>query len=365
MPKYIYEYDQWPDFTWDEKKIQSLLGKVRYMQGKILGRIGMLGFREQAETYLDNLSRDIVKSFEIEGEKLDLAQVRSSIARKLGLEYGGMVHPDRHIDGITEMMLDATRHYDRPLTEERLFGWHAAMFPSGYSGNYKIEVARYRTAPMQIVSGAFGKQKVHYVAPPPGRVKPEMNRFIEWFNTDQTMDDVIKSAVAHLRFVIIHPFDDGNGRIARALSDMLLARADDSPERFYSLSSQILKDRKNYYAVLQKVQHSASDVTDWLEWYLQTLYNALKETDKALDDMLFKIKFWEKHKETELNARQRLMLNKLLDGFTGKLKTSKWAKIAKCSQDTALRDITDLIEKGILKKENAGGRSTSYVLVRD
>ena len=365
MPKYIYQHKNWPDFTWDEQRIQVLLGKIRHLQGKIFGQIQALGFSLKENTMLQAMTLDVVKSFEIEGELLHYEQVRSSIARKLGIEYAGMLIPGRNVEAIVEMMLDATQNYKEPLTEERLFAWHAALFPTGRSGMYKIDVASYRTGEMQIVSGAMGKEKIHYQAPPAGQVQAEMNRFIEWFNSDTPLDEVIKSGIAHFWFIIIHPFDDGNGRIARALSDLLLARSENSPERFYSLSNQILLDKKHYYDVLQKVQHSSGDITEWLEWYLQTLYKALKNTEKSIEKVLYKAHFWDKHKDTGLNARQRLMLNKLLDGFTGKLKTSKWAKITKCSQDTALRDIKDLIEKGILKQEKSGGRSTNYELVKE
>ena len=364
MVKYIYQYDNWPNFILKESEIQSILGKVRHLQGKIFGQINALGFSIKEDTMLTTLTLDVIKSSEIEGELLNYEQVRSSIARKLGLEYAGMVYPDRNVEGIVEMMLDATQNYQKPLDDERLFDWHAALFPTGRSGMYKIEVGNYRKGEMQIVSGAMGKEKIHYQAPPAKQVRQEMDKFLEWFNNETKLDDVIKSAIAHFWFIIIHPFDDGNGRIARAISDLLLARSDDSHQRFYSLSNQILIERKAYYETLQKVQFNNGDITEWLTWYLNCLYRALKNTEQTIEKVLYKADFWDKHKNTELNARQRLMLNKLLDGFTGKLKTSKWAKITKCSQDTALRDIKDLIEKGILKQEKAGGRSTNYELVK-
>jgi len=364
MAKYIYQYDNWPNFVWNESEIQTILGKVRYLQGKIFGQINALGFSIKEDTMLTTLTLDVIKSSEIEGELLNYEQVRSSIARKLGLEYAGMVYPDRNVEGIVEMMLDATQNYQKPLDDERLFDWHAALFPTGRSGMYKIEVGNYRKGEMQIVSGAMGKEKIHYQAPPAKQVRQEMDKFLEWFNNETKLDDIIKSAIAHFWFIIIHPFDDGNGRIARAISDLLLARSDDSHQRFYSLSNQILIERKAYYETLQKVQFNNGDITEWLTWYLNCLYRALKNTEQTIEKVLYKADFWDKHKNTELNARQRLMLNKLLDGFTGKLKTSKWAKITKCSQDTALRDIKDLIEKGILKQEKAGGRSTNYELVK-
>jgi len=365
MVKYIYQYDNWPNFTWEENEIQSLLGKVRHLQGKIFGQINALGFSIKEETMLATLTLDVLKSSEIEGELLNYEQVRSSIARRLGLEYAGMVYPDRNVEGVVEMMLDATQNYQEKLDEERLFAWHAALFPTGRSGMNKIDVGKYRKEEMQVVSGAMGKEKIHYQAPPAEQVKQEMDNFIEWFNKDTKLDYVVKSAIAHFWFIIIHPFDDGNGRIARAISDLLLARSDGSSQRFYSLSNQILTERKTYYETLQKVQFKNGNITEWLIWYLNCLYRALKNTEQTIDKVLYKADFWDKHQNTELNARQRLMLNKLLDGFTGKLKTSKWAKITKCSQDTALRDIKDLIKKGILKQEKSGGRSTNYELVEN
>lgn len=362
MAKYIYQYNDWPNFRWNEAEVQVMLGKVRHLQGRLIGQVSTLGFSVKEETMLTTLTLDVLKSSEIEGERLNYDQVRSSIARRLGLDYAGMVYPDRIIEGVVEMMLDATQNYERPLDEERFFGWHAALFPTGRSGMYKIDVGKYRTGDMQIVSGAMGKEKVHYEAPPYKQVKLEMDAFIKWFNKDNKIDLVIKSAVAHFWFVIIHPFDDGNGRIARAVSDLLLARSENSPLRFYSLSNQILLERKIYYDTLQKVQHMDGDITEWILWFLNCLFNALNNSEKTIQKVFHKADFWDKHKNTELNSRQRLMLNKLLDGFEGKLKTSKWAKIAKCSQDTALRDIKDLIEKGILKQEGSGGRSTNYEL---
>ena len=362
MAKYIYQYKSWPNFTWNEKEIQVLLGKVRHLQGKIFGQISALGFSIKEETMLSTLTLDVVKSSEIEGEILNYEQVRSSIARKLGIEYAGMVYPDRNVEGVVEMLLDATQNYEKFLDDERLFGWHAALFPIGRSGLYKIDVACYRKDEMQIVSGAMGKEKVHYQAVPVKQVKFEMDRFLEWFNNNTEVDMVIKSAIAHFWFIIIHPFDDGNGRIARALSDLLLARSENSSLRFYSLSNQILLERKVYYDTLQKVQYNDGDITEWIVWFLNCLYRALKNSEQTIEKVLYKADFWDKHKNTELNSRQRLMLNKLFDGFEGKLKTSKWAKIAKCSQDTALRDIKDLIEKGILRQEKSGGRSTNYEL---
>ena len=365
MARYIYQYDQWPDFTWDDKEINGILGKVRHLQGKILGQMEALGFSIKKEALLSTLTLDVLKSSEIEGELLNYEQVRSSIARKLGLDYAGMVHSDRDVDAVVEMILDATQKYNEPLDEERLFGWHAALFPTGWSGMLRIDTGCYRKDEMQVVSGPMGKEKVHYHTPSHKLVNSEMDDLLKWINEESKIDTVLKAAIAHFWFIIIHPFDDGNGRIARALSDMLLARSENSSQRFYSLSNQILTEKKIYYEILQKVQHSSGDITEWLVWFLNCLYRALISTEKTLKKALYKADFWDKHKETILNSRQRLMLNKLLDGFDGKLKTSKWAKIAKCSADTALRDIKDLIEKDILKQEESGGRSTNYQLIQD
>lgn len=323
-----------------------------------------LGFPLQEEAVLTTLTLDVLKSSEIEGEVLNKDQVRSSIARRLGLEISGLVDSTRNVDGVVEMMLDATQNYKSALTEERLFGWHAALFPMGYSGMYKIEVGKYRSGAMQVVSGAMGKEKVHYEAPEAQRVEAEMTSFLEWFNNGSQTDPVIKAAIAHFWFVAIHPFDDGNGRIARAIADMQLARSDKSPQRFYSMSNQILAERKQYYQILETAQRGKGDITDWLEWFLACLERALLGSEDVLKAVLAKAKFWESHGQAALNDRQRLMLNKLLDGFDGKLTSSKWAKITKCSPDTALRDIQDLIGKDILRKEAGGGRSTNYELVR-
>jgi len=362
MAKYIYEHKDWTHFTWKDAEISSVFGEVRNLQGKIIGQMNTIGFSTKEEATLTTLTMDVIKSSEIEGEKLDYDQVRSSIARRLGINVGGMVSANRNVEGVVEMMLDATQHYKKPLTEERLFGWHGALFPSGYSGMHKIEVGCYRSGEMQIVSGAMGKEKVHYDAVPAARVKTEMDHFLNWFNEETKIDPVMKAAIAHFWFIIIHPFDDGNGRIARAISDLLLARADNTTERYYSMSSRIMVERKQYYAVLQKAQHSSGDITEWLSWFLNCLKHALMSTEATLHKVLRKTEFWKIHEATIFNERQRLVLNKLLDGFDGKLKSSKWAKIAKCSTDTALRDIKDLIEKGILRQEQEGGRSTNYEL---
>jgi len=366
MAKYIYQNENWTDFTWNEKQISVLLAQVRNLQGRLLGKMTSLGFGYQEEATLENITLDILKSSEIEGEKLNHAQVRSSVARRLGIEVAGLVNSARNIDEIVEIMLDATQRHQLPLTEERLFGWHAALFPSGYSGGYKIDVACFRKGEMQIVSGALGNQKVHYEAVTTEKVKPEMDKFLQWLNSENNeTDSVIKAAIAHLWFVTIHPFDDGNGRITRAISDMLLARSDESKQRFYSMSAQILKERKKYYEALEKTQHSInSDITIWLNWFLNCLKNALLASEKILQSVLYKADFWNENAKTTFNDRQIKILNKLLDGdFRGKLQSSKWAKICKCSQDTAIRDIKDLIEKGILQQEQQGGRSTNYELL--
>lgn len=366
MARYIYEHGNWPQFHWDSAAISGIFGEVRHLQGRLSAQIEALGFQQRSQAALDTLATDVVKSSEIEGELLDRGQVRSSIARRLGLDVAGLVPSDRHVDGVVAMTLDATRNHAQPLTEERLFGWHAALFPTGRSGLSRIEVGRYRTGEMQIVSGAMGRERVHYHAPPADRMKAEMDGFLEWFNTPMgegmPTDPVLKAAVAHFRFIIIHPFDDGNGRMARALTDLMLARAEGSADRFYSMSSRIMAERKQYYAVLQRAQHSEGDITEWMMWFLHCLRNALLDTDATLHRVTAKADFWKAHEQTPLNERQRLMLNRLLDGFEGKLKTSKWAKMAKCSPDTALRDIKDLIGKGILRQEADGGRSTNYEL---
>ena len=322
-----------------------------------------LGFELQQEALLETLTLDVLKSTEIENEWLSAEQVRSSLARRLGMDIGGLMPSDRNVDGIVEMMLDATQHSQEPLHQERLFGWHSALFPTGRSGMYKIETGTWRTGEMQVVSGAMGRENVHFEAPVANRLPQEMDLFIAWFNANQSLDSVLKAAIAHLWFVTIHPFSDGNGRIARAIADMQLSRADGSNQRFFSMSAQIRKQRKMYYEILEKTQKNDVDITEWLQWFLDCLLAALLDAETVLQKVLLKAKFWKNHQQTLLNERQRLMLNKLLDGFEGKLTSSKWAKITKCSSDTALRDLQDLLQKDILKKENAGGRSTNYELL--
>lgn len=366
--RYIYQLHDWPNFSWNHEAVLAPLGTVRHLQGKLLGRMSALGFVLQQEAELETLTLDVLKSTEIEGEFLNAEQVRSSIARRLGMDISRLVSSDRHVDGVVEMMLDATQHNNQPLTAERLFGWHAALFPTGRSGMHKIVVGAWRddsTGPMQVVSGGMGREQVHFQAPDAGILDKEMNVFIHWFNQEDKMDPVIKAAIAHLWFVTIHPFDDGNGRIARAITDLQLSRADGSSQRFYSMSAQIQLERNRYYEILEHTQKGDLDITAWLLWFLDCLTSALRATDQILARVLAKATFWEQHRATILNERQRLLINKLYDGFEGKLNTSKWAKIAKCSADTALRDIQDLMDKGILRKEAAGGRSTSYQLVAE
>lgn len=365
--RYVHQLQEWPHFTWNNDQILPLLSHARHKQGKVKGSLEFLGFSQRNEATLQTLTLDVIKSSEIEGEVLNADQVRSSIARRLGIDVGGLVPADRDVDGVVEMMLDATQKYKRSLTKERLFDWHAALFPTGRSGMRKIVVGNWRDNknedPMQVVSGPMGKEKIHYEAPESQALEKEMTTFLNWFNGHDSQDPVLKSAIAHLWFVTIHPFDDGNGRIARAIADMQLARADDDPQRFYSMSAIIKADRKTYYEVLEKTQKGNLDITDWLEWFFHCLDRALDSTNEVLKRVLDKAKFWDKHSETPINERQRLLINKLFDGFDGKLTTSKWAKIAKCSQDTALRDINNLIEKGILQKNIGGSRSTSYILI--
>lgn len=344
-----------------------MLSDIRHRQGRLIGRMEALGFNLQAEAMLRTLTEDVVKSSEIEGEQLNSDQVRSSIARRLGIQIAGLVPSDRNVDGVVEMMLDATRHFEKQLTSKRLFEWHAAMFPTGRSGMHKIITGGGRDNsiddPMQVVSGAMGKEIIHFEAPAASRLSAEMARFLAWFNQNSQPDPVLKAAIAHLWFVTIHPFDDGNGRIARAITDLLLCRADATAQRFYSMSSQIRKERAGYYTILEKTQQGTLDITSWLTWFLNCLDSALTASSATLDLVFKKAVFWERHAKTILNSRQVLIINKMLDGFEGKLNSSKWAKIAKCSQDTALRDIQDLIEKKIMTKQDAGGRSTNYDLV--
>lgn len=365
MATYIHELSDWPAFRWDEGRLLAPLGAARHLQGHLLGQMEVLGFRLREEAVLRTLTEDVVKSSDIEGEKLDAAQVRSSVARRLGLDIGGLRAADRHVEGVVDMMLDATQRYDQPLTTERLFGWHASLFPTGRSGMHRIAVGAWRddrTAPMQVVSGPVGRERVHFDAPAAHRLDQEMQRFLEWFNRDAATEPVLKAALAHLWFVTIHPFDDGNGRIARAIADMSLARSEGSPQRFYSMSAQIREERGEYYGILERTQKGTLDITPWMEWFLGCLTRAIEGAQAALSGVVAKARYWETLRDMPLNDRQRLVINRLLDGFEGKLTTSKWATLTKSSNDTALRDIQQLVERGVLVRNQGGGRSTSYSL---
>lgn len=365
MARYIHELPGWPGFVWNHKGLAGLLASVRHQQGRLLGRMEGMGFPLKAEAVLQTVTLDVLKSSEIEGELLDREQVRSSIARRLGMDIGALAPADRQVDGVVEMMLDATQNYSQPLTARRLFGWHAALFPSGYAGLQRIRVGMWRDdakGPMQVVSGGFGRERVHFEAPAAGRLEGEMSDFLKWFNARDGMDAVLKAGVAHIWFLTIHPFDDGNGRIARGMADMMLARSEQSSQRFYSLSAQIRLERSAYYDLLEQTQRGDLDLSLWLEWFLECLSRSMDAADKTLGDVLRKARFWHRQGLEPSNSRQRLVLNRLLDGFDGRLTSSKWAKLAKCSQDTALRDILDLVERGKLVKDAGGGRSTSYSL---
>ncbi len=362
---YIHELADWPRFRWNNKVLAKTLAEVRHRQGLLIGHMGALGFDLRQEAVLRTLTSDVLKSSEIEGEKLDAEQVRSSIARRLGMDIGGLKAADRNVEGVVEMVLDATRHYDQPLTADRLFAWHAALFPTGRSGMRKISVGAWRDdrdGPMQVVSGPIGKERLHFEAPAAPRVDQDMNAFLDWFNANRDIDLVMKAGLAHLWFVTIHPFDDGNGRIARAIVDMAFARSENSTQRFYSMSTQIRQERNAYYEVLERTQKADMDVTPWLEWFLACLGRAIDGAQTVLQGVLDKAKFWERIRSVAMNDRQRLVLDKLLDGFEGKLTTTKYAKLTKSSQDTALRDMMYLVDKGVLVRSAQGGRSTSYTL---
>ncbi len=362
---YIHERSDWPKYHWDQQQLAPKLAGVRHRQGRLIGRMESIGFPLRKEAELETLTLDVLKSSEIEGEILSPEQVRSSIARRLGMDIAGAIPADRHVEGVVEMMLDATQNFDKPLTAERLFGWHAALFPTGRSGLHKIIVGAWRDdskGPMQVVSGPIGHEKVHFEAPKAKRLGAEMAKFINWANKKSDIDPVLRAALAHLWFVTIHPFDDGNGRIARAIADWALAQSENSSQRFYSMSSQIRLERNDYYDILKETQKGTLDVTEWMEWFLGCLDRAIAGTESSLAGVFRKAKFWENTAEKNINDRQRLILNKLLDGFEGKLTSTKWAKLAKCSQDTAQRDIQALIDQRILVKDAAGGRSTSYSL---
>jgi Fic family protein len=367
MP-YNWERKEWPDFRWDDQLLAKLLTRASREQGRLIGRMEGLGFNLRSEAHLRTLTEDVVKSSEIEGEKLDRGQVRSSIARRLGMDVGGLVAADRNVEGVVEMMLDATTDYRKPLTADRLFAWHSALFPAGRSGMSLIKVGSWREdarGPMQVVSGPLGRERVHYEAPPAGRVPSEMKKFLAWFAKPGDADPLLVAGLAHLWFVTIHPFDDGNGRIARAIADMALARSEEIGQRFYSMSGQIRHERTAYYNMLERTQKQGLEVTAWQTWFLECLLRAIDGAQTILGEVLAKARFWERFAKEPLNERQIKVLNRLLDGFEGNLTSSKWAKLTKCSQDTAYRDIMDLVERGALKKDTGGGRSTSYSVVTE
>jgi Fic family protein len=363
---YIHELPGWPGMHWNEARLLSLLGEVRFRQGRLLGRMEAMGFPLRSEANLATLTIDVVKSSAIEGEHLDASQVRSSIARRLGIDIGGFVAVDREVEGIVEMMLDATQNHAAPLTAERLFSWHAALFPNRRSGMRPIVTGAWRDAasgPMQVVSGPVGREQVHFEAPEADRLDGEMTRFLDWFAAPGDLDPLLVAGIAHLHFVTVHPFDDGNGRIARAIADLALARAEGTARRFYSMSARIEKERKDYYLKLERTQRGDLDITLWLEWFLGCLDRALGTAEETLSAILHKAEIWEMANRHPLNERQRLVINRILDGFEGNLTTSKYAKLAKCSDDTALRDILSFCEAGLLTRSSAGGRSTSYSLI--
>lgn len=367
-PIYIWQYPEWPSFTWNDSRLIALLSEVRNLEGKIQGMMGGLGFDVQSMTALNVMTEDVLRSNEIEGVILNSDKVRSSIAKHLGIDTAGLPQPDHYTEGVVQIMMDAVTNCNKPLTPERLFNWHAALFPTGRSGMYPITVGAYRTGsePMQIVSGAMGKEKVHYEAPPSDVVPDMMTDFLRWINSDNTVTDpVLKAAVAHLWFVAIHPFDDGNGRLTRTITDMQLAKADGFPLRFYSMSAEILREKKTYYEILEHTTSNSTDITEWLEWFLNTMKSSILRAEETVKRVVCKSSFWQRHREIPMNERQVRVVNMLWDGFTGKLTSSKWAKITKTSQATALRDITDLIEKGILTAAADGGRSSNYLLKDD
>lgn len=363
--QYVWQQNDWPAWRFDSASLAPALAAVHRAQGHLLGRMAEFGIAERDEASVRTFTSDVLKTSEIEGERLNPESVRSSVARRLGVDVGALAAVDRSVEGVVDMVLDATRNYSAPLSRERLYAWHAALFPTGRSGLHAIQVGTWRddrAGPMQVVSGGYGRERVHYEAPPAAQVESDMEAFLQWFNNASTDDAVLRAGLAHLWFVTIHPFDDGNGRIARAVGDMALARAEQTPQRYYSLSAQIQKDRKTYYDLLERTQQGSMDVTDWLQWFLSCLLNALKQAESVLDEVLAKARFWQRWAGVALNQRQIKLLNLLLDGFEGKLTSGKWAKLAKCSPDTALRDISALVNLGTLIKSDAGGRSTSYVL---
>ena len=362
---YIWQSSDWPNWRYDLAALAGPMAEVSRAQGLLMGRLADVGMALRDQASMSVLTDDVVKTSEIEGEQLNVESVRSSIARRLGVDIGALAPVDRHVEGVVDMVLDATASCLAPVTRERLFGWHAALFPTGYSGLAAIKVGGWRddaSGPMQVVSGPIGRQRVHFEAPPADRLEPSMSQLLDWINGASNEPPLIRAGLGHLWFVTLHPFDDGNGRIARAIGDLLLARADGSPQRFYSLSAQIQRERKAYYDILERTQKGSLDVTAWLAWFLDTLHRAVDQAQHTLDAVLAKSRFWQRWATTPLNERQVKLLNRLLDGFEGKLTSSKWAAIARCSPDTALRDITSLLALGVLRKSDAGGRSTSYEL---
>lgn len=362
---YIHDLDDWPGFRWSAETIAAPLAAVRDRQSRLIRHMEALGFHLQQEAVLQTLTTDVLNSSEIEGEKLNAAQVRSSIARRLGMDIGALKPADRNVEGVVEMMIDATGRYDQPLTAERLFAWHASLFPTGRSGMTAINVGGWRddrTGPMQVVSGPLGKERIHYEAPKAERLDQEMKSFLEWFESEKRIDQVLAAGLAHLWFVTIHPFEDGNGRIARAIADMALARSEYSPRRFYSMSAQVWQERNAYYDILERAQKGTMDITPWMEWFLGCLLRAIDGAQETLSAVLDKKRFWDRFKDVKLNNRQLTVINRLLDGFEGKMTTSKYATLAKCSQDTAHRDILELIDHHVFIQNPKGGRSTSYSL---
>jgi Fic family protein len=362
---YLWQASDWPSWRYDLAALAQSLADVSRAQGLLMGRVADVGMALRDQASLSALTEDVIKTSEIEGEQLNVKSVRSSIARRLGVDIGALAPVDRHVDGVVEMVLDATANCNAPVTRDRLFGWHAALFPTGHSGLVRINVGAWRddaTGPMQVVSGPLGRQRVHFEAPPAERLQSETDRFINWANSASNEPPLIKAGLAHLWLVTLHPFDDGNGRIARAVGDLFLARADGSPQRFYSLSAEIQRQRKAYYDILERTQKQSLDVTEWLAWFLETLHRAVDQAQHSLDAVLARTRFWQRRVTTPLNERQVKLVNRLMDGFEGKLTSSKWAAIAHCSPDTALRDITELLARGLLRKSDSGGRSTSYEL---
>ncbi len=363
---WIHEHQIWPNFNWSAEALATKLVEARYRQGRLLGRLEGLGFELKQEASLSTVTDDVVKSSAIEGEKLNLTEVRSSIARRLSVHTTGLVPSSQEVDGIVELMLDATQKHSEPLTIDRLFGWHTALFPTGRSGLHQITVGDWRTlnsGPMQVISGPIGREKVHFEAPRADRLESEMQEFLNWFNATDDIDPVLKSGIAHLWFVTIHPFEDGNGRIARAIGDIALARADETGDRFYSMSAQIESEREEYYSQLERQQRGTPEITSWLDWFLDCFGRAISRADTTLDHVLYKSEFWNRAHHRTVSERQRLIINCMLESdFEGFMNTSKYAKLAKCSNDTALRDIQELKAQGIFIRNPGGGRSTSYRL---